>query len=247
MEVCFSYTLRLPHDGQLSISAQSRRGKLINWVEKASFEKIQKLLEISELERHHEVLLTLKNLGDLSHNSAPYSIPVIPCPLLTEIVEGEHYVTVDLLNLLPGSSSLAREPKAEAAGRELVIRTHPKQPSSASEDSDPTPQASRRGEKGSHLERLPLARNGSRLAPQVLKRREGTSGRQKVPGAGVEDFVPWVPPYPVIPRIGKKKRRGTKCLTRFITLLLGSESVMLASRERLMPSPRWPRVRGWMC
>ena len=65
-------------------------------------------------------------------------------------MEGEHYVTMDLLNLLPCSSSPARESKAEAAGRELVIRTQPGQPSSASEDSSPALQASRRDERGSH-------------------------------------------------------------------------------------------------
>ena len=109
-------------------------------------------------------------------------------------MEGEHYVTADLLNLLQGSSPLAREPETEAAGRELVIRTQPGQSSSASEDSGPAPQASRQGEKGSRLECLPLARRGSRPTPQALKRRKGTPRRQKVPRAGVEDFVPWVPP-----------------------------------------------------
>ena len=147
-------------------AGKSRRGKLVNWVEKASFEKIRKLLEIFERERHYKVLLTLKNLGDLSRNSAPYIVPVIPRPLPTEIVEGEHYVTTDLLNLLLGSSSPAREPKTKAAGRELVILTQPGQPSFASEDSGPAPQASRQGERGSHLERLPLARKGSRPAPK---------------------------------------------------------------------------------
>ena len=171
-----------------------RRGKLVNWVEKASFEKIRKLLEIFEQERHHEVLLTLKNLDDLSHNPAPYSVPIIPGPLPIEIVEGEHYVTTDLLNLLLSSSSLGREPETEAAGQELAIRTQPKQPSSASEDSGLAPQASRQGERGSRLERLPLERKSSRPAPKALKRKKGTSGRENVPGAKVEDFVPWVPP-----------------------------------------------------
>ena len=67
---------------------KSQRGKLVNWVEKANFEKIQKLLEIFERERHHEVLLTLKNLGDLSHNPAPYSVAVIPRPLPTKLWKG---------------------------------------------------------------------------------------------------------------------------------------------------------------
>ena len=174
-------------------AGKSRRGILVNWVENASFEKIRKLLEISEVDRHHEVLLTLKNLGGLSGNPTSYSVPFIRRPLPIEIVEGEHYITTDLLNLLLGNSSPAREPKAEVAGRELVICTQPGQTSSASEDSGSASQASRRGERGSHLERLPLARKGSRPTPQVLKRRKGTSEQQKVPGAGVEDFVPWVP------------------------------------------------------
>ena len=43
------------------------------------------------------------------------------------------------------------------------------------------------------MERPPVARKGSRPAPQVSKKRKRTSERQKVPGAGVGDFVPWVP------------------------------------------------------
>ena len=103
-------------------------------------------------------------------------------------------VVVDLLNLLPDNSSPGREPEIEAAGRELVIHTLPGQPSSAYEDSGPAPQASKRGERGSCLERPPLARKGPRPTPQVSKKRKGTSGRQKVPRVGVEDFVPWFPP-----------------------------------------------------
>ena len=60
---------------------------LIGW-RRPVLKKIRKLLEISERERHHEVLLTLKNLGDLSHNSAPYGVLVLSCPLPTEIVKG---------------------------------------------------------------------------------------------------------------------------------------------------------------
>ena len=52
---------------------------LIRW-RRPVLKKIRKLLEIFEQERHHEVLLTLKNLGDLSRNLAPYSIPVTPRP-----------------------------------------------------------------------------------------------------------------------------------------------------------------------
>ena len=86
-------------------------------MEKASFKKIQRLLEISERERNHEILLTSKNLCELSRSPSPYIILVIPRPLPVEIVEGEHYVIVDLLNLAPSSSSPAKNSETEAVGR----------------------------------------------------------------------------------------------------------------------------------
>ena len=102
-------------------AGKSQRGKLVNWVEKASFKKIQRLLEISERERHHEILLTAQNLRELSRSPSAYIIPIIPRPLPAKIVEGEQYVIVDLLNLAPGSSSPAKTSEIEAVGRELVI------------------------------------------------------------------------------------------------------------------------------
>ena len=86
-------------------------------MEKASFNKIQRLLETSEQERHHEILLTAKNLRELSCNPSPYIIRVIPRPLPTKIVEGEHYVIADLLNLASGSSTLAKNSETEVVGR----------------------------------------------------------------------------------------------------------------------------------
>ena len=77
-------------------------------MEKVSLEKIHRLLEISEQEHHYEVLLTLKNLVDVRHNSVPYSLPIIPLPLSSEIMDGEHFVTADLLNLTAGSGSSSR-------------------------------------------------------------------------------------------------------------------------------------------
>ena len=49
-------------------AGKSRRGRLANWVEKTSFKKIQKLLEISERERNHKMLLTTRNLRELSRS-----------------------------------------------------------------------------------------------------------------------------------------------------------------------------------
>ena len=111
----------------------------MHWVERASFAKISRLLEILVQKRHHEVLLTVKNLHDLSRHPSPYSVPIIPRPLPSEIVEGEHFVTADLLSLILGGSSPAREAKSEAMGRELVISTQFTQPSSTIEDFDPAP------------------------------------------------------------------------------------------------------------
>ena len=106
---------------------------------KASFKNIKKLLEISEQERHHEMLLAVKNLREFSRNPSPYVLPVIPRPLPSEIEEGEHYIIVNLLNPAPGSSSLAQTSETEVVGRELVISLWPKQPLLARVDSGPAP------------------------------------------------------------------------------------------------------------
>ena len=129
-------------------------------MEKTSFKKIQRLLEISERERNHEILLTAKNLCELSCSPSPYIILVIPCPLPVEIVEGEHYIIADLLNLAPGNSSPAKNSETEAFGRELVVSTQSGQPSMAREDSCFVPQASKNDNRGSFLEHLPFAKKG---------------------------------------------------------------------------------------
>ena len=84
-------------------------------MEKASLEKIHRLLEVSEQERNCEILLTLKNLADVIQSPAPYSLPIIPRSLSLEIVEGEHFVTSDLLSLLAGRAPSTGDPKAEAS------------------------------------------------------------------------------------------------------------------------------------
>ena len=103
-------------------------------MEKAGFKKIKKLLEIFEWERHHEVLLTVKNLRGLIHNPSSYILPVIPRPLPVEVVEGVHYVVADLLTLVSGSSSPAQTSEADVVGRELAISFQSEQPSLAKED-----------------------------------------------------------------------------------------------------------------
>ena len=60
------------------------------------FLNISRLLEITERE-HNELLLSVKNLQELSFNLVPYIAPVIPCSLVGESVKGEHFVLADLL------------------------------------------------------------------------------------------------------------------------------------------------------
>ena len=175
-----------------NFAGKIRRGRLVNWVEKASFKKIMKLLEISERERHHEILLTVKNLCELSRNPSPYTLPVIPRSLPTEVVESEHYVIVDLLTLVPSSSSPAQTSETEVVGRELSISLRLEQPSLARENPGVTPQASKEVDKGSCLKHLPFMKKGSHPAPQASKKGRWVPGQRRALGTRVEDFVPWV-------------------------------------------------------
>ena len=109
-------------------------------------------------------------------------------------MEGEHYVIADLLNLALTSSSPTKNFETEAVGQEQVISTQSGQPSLAREDFGLVPQASKKDDRGSRLERLPFAKKGSLPAPQASKKGTRVPERLKTPGAGVEDFVPWVSP-----------------------------------------------------
>ena len=92
-------------------------------MEKVSFEKIRRLLKVYERERHYKVLLTSKNLSDVRRNPTPYSFPIIPRPLPSKIVNGEHFFTADLRRLIPGSASTFEGAKAEIADRRSAARS----------------------------------------------------------------------------------------------------------------------------
>ena len=105
-------------------------------------------------------------------------------------MKGEHYVIVDLLTLISGSSLPVQASETEVVGRELAINLRPKQPSLAREDPDVTPQASKEVDRGSHPKRLPFMKKGSRPAPQVSKKGRWASEQRRPLSTGVEDFVP---------------------------------------------------------
>ena len=96
--------------------------RLVQWVEKASLEKIRRLLEVSEQERHCEVLLTLNNLVGVSQSPTPYSVPIISRLLPSEIVSEEHFVTANLLDFLAGHAPSSGDPEVEALSLEQALQ-----------------------------------------------------------------------------------------------------------------------------
>ena len=99
------------------------KGRLVEWVEKASFIKICRLLEVSERELHYKVLLTLKNLADVRCNPTYYNLPVIPRLLPSEVVTGEHFVNADMLRLISSGALTFGGTEIEIADQRSVARS----------------------------------------------------------------------------------------------------------------------------
>ena len=176
------------------------RGRLVNWVEKSSFEKIRQLLEVSERERHYKVLLTPENISAVRHNPTPYNLLVIPCPLSWDVVEGEHFVVADLRRLLSHCASSSRDPVVEASSRVQGVgiasgaSTSSSGSSSSSNPIPPPHTRSRPGNQERSFKRPPLPVQVPEPAPRVVRiRRKGAPGWRHASGSKGEDFVPWVP------------------------------------------------------
>ena len=101
-------------------AGKCRRGLLVSLIEKANLKRIGWLLEITEAERNHELLLSVKNLRELGASLFRYIVLVIPCPLPVEPVKGEHFVLADILKSIPGSSSQVGFDQAEVTEGALV-------------------------------------------------------------------------------------------------------------------------------
>ena len=155
-------------------------------MEKPSIEKIRRLLEIFERERHCWVLLTPENIYVVRHNLAPYTLPVIPRTLPSHIMEGEHFVVADLRRLVSGSASSSKNPVIEASSRVQGSRGTSRSSASSSGDSSSSPPAG--------PERLLLPAQVVGPTPRVVKVKwKRASKRQNALGSKGEDFVPWVP------------------------------------------------------
>ena len=84
-------------------------------MEKARLDRICRLLEITENERYHKLLISVKNLRDLGASPFLYIVLILPRPLPSEVVKGEHFVLTNLLKSLPGGST-----QVEAISEPLV-------------------------------------------------------------------------------------------------------------------------------
>ena len=119
-----------------------RRGRLVSWVEKDRLDRIRRLLEITETERNHELLLSTKNLQELGTSPFPCIVPVIPRPLLEEPIKGEHLILADLLKSMLGSFSQVgpdQEPQAKFAQGALTTFVRPNKTPLVIQDLKPAP------------------------------------------------------------------------------------------------------------
>ena len=66
---------------------------------------------------HYKVLLTPDNISAVRRNPAPYTLPVIPRPLPSDVVEGEYFVIADLRRLVSSSAHSSGGPVVEASSR----------------------------------------------------------------------------------------------------------------------------------
>lgn len=62
---------------------------MVEWMEKASFDLLNKLFVISVGQWNHETLLT-------DQDSQPYIVPILPCFAPRVLVPDEHHVLKDL-------------------------------------------------------------------------------------------------------------------------------------------------------
>ena len=129
----------------------------------------------------------------MRRNPAPYTLKVIPRPLPSDIVEGEHFVIADLRRLILSGVRPSGDPVVEASSRVQGVGSTSGSFTSPSEDSSSAHLVPIRRTRSSHLERFPLPERVAGSTPRVVKiRRKVAAGRRNAPGSMGEDFIPWV-------------------------------------------------------
>ena len=69
---------------------------MVEWVEKASFDRLNRLFEITSIERHYQTLLSARNLLTVVREPQSYVLNILPRQLPKVVVPGEHFVMKDL-------------------------------------------------------------------------------------------------------------------------------------------------------
>lgn len=77
-------------------ASADRRGRLVTWVEKASFDRLNRLFEITVGERNYQMLISSRNLLVVVWESQPYILNILPRWLPKVVVSGEYFVLKDL-------------------------------------------------------------------------------------------------------------------------------------------------------
>lgn len=75
---------------------KKKRGRLVEWVEKAFFDQLNKLFVISANKWHYQTLLTYRNLLAMVQESQLYVFPILPHLIPKVLVPGEHHILKDL-------------------------------------------------------------------------------------------------------------------------------------------------------
>lgn len=68
------------------------RSHLVEWLEKASFDHVNKLFEITTNEQNHQIFLMDRNLLVVVREPKLYVLPILPHPVL---VPSKHHVLKD--------------------------------------------------------------------------------------------------------------------------------------------------------
>lgn len=110
------------------------RGRLVEWVEKASFERLNKLFEISVNECNHQILLTDKNLLAMVRESKLFNLPVLLRLAPKVLVPDEYHMLKDLhlyevhVRQMQNTLGPARTKGEEALGRDAKASFRHKSP-----------------------------------------------------------------------------------------------------------------------
>ena len=76
--------------------SKDKRGHLVEWIEKLSFSRLNKLFKIDQSRRNHSVLLIKKNLRVFLAQAKTFVISLLPRLAPSTLVSGEHFMLKDL-------------------------------------------------------------------------------------------------------------------------------------------------------